>query len=64
MLPTGGFFICLFVGWYLDKKLVLAQMTNNGTLKLSTRFLKAYIFLLRYIVPLAILAIFIYGLTN
>ena len=22
MLPAGGFFICLFVGWYLDKKLV------------------------------------------
>ena len=64
MLPAGGFFICLFVGWYLDKKLVQAQMTNDGTLQLSIRFLKAYIFLLRYIVPLAILAIFIYGLTG
>ncbi|MEN6588236.1 MAG: sodium-dependent transporter [Proteiniphilum sp.] len=64
MLPAGGFFICLFVGWQLDKKLVHAQMTNDGTLKLGIRFLKAYIFLLRYIVPLAILAIFIYGLTG
>ncbi len=64
MLPAGGFFICLFVGWYLDKKLVQAQMTNDGTLKLGIRFLKAYIFLLRYIVPIAILAIFIYGLTG
>jgi NSS family neurotransmitter:Na+ symporter len=64
MLPAGGFFICLFVGWYLDQKLVHAQMTNNGTLKLGIRFLKAYIFLLRYIVPIAILAIFIYGLTG
>jgi NSS family neurotransmitter:Na+ symporter len=64
MLPAGGFFICLFVGWYLDKKLVHAQMTNDGTLKLGIRFLKAYIFLLRYIVPIAILAIFINGLTG
>lgn len=62
MLPAGGLFICLFVGWYLDQKLVHAQMTNDGTLKLGIRFLKAYIFLLRYIVPIAILAIFIYGL--
>ena len=62
MLPIGGFFISLFVGWYLDKKLVYAQLTNQGTLKMAVGFLKTYIFLLRYIVPPAILAIFIYGL--
>jgi NSS family neurotransmitter:Na+ symporter len=62
MLPAGGFFISLFVGWYLDKKLVYAQLTNQGTLKLAAGFLRAYIFLLRYIVPPAILAIFVYGL--
>ncbi len=64
MLPVGGFFISLFVGWYLDKKLVYAQLTNQGTLKPAIGFLKTYIFLLRYIVPPAILAIFIYGLTG
>lgn len=64
MLPVGGFFISLFVGWYLDKKLVYAQLTNHGTLKPAIGFLKTYIFLLRYIVPPAILAIFIYGLTG
>lgn len=62
MLPIGGFFISIFVGWYLDKKLVYAQLTNDGTLKYSTKFLKGYTFLLRYIAPIAILAIFIYGL--
>jgi NSS family neurotransmitter:Na+ symporter len=62
MLPIGGFFISIFVGWYLDKKLVYAQLTNDGTLKFSTKFLKGYIFLLRYVAPFAILAIFIYGL--
>lgn len=62
MLPIGGFFISIFVGWYLDKKLVYAQLTNDGTLKLSTKILKGYTFLLRYIAPIAILAIFIYGL--
>ncbi len=64
MLPAGGFFICLFVGWYLDQKLVYAQMTNHGSLQSAAKLLKIYIFLLRYIVPPAILAIFIYGLTG
>lgn len=62
MLPIGGFFISLFVGWYLDKKMVYAQLTNQGTLKTAVGFLKTYIFLLRYIVPPTILAIFVYGL--
>lgn len=62
MLPLGGLFISLFVGWFLDKKLVNAQLSNEGTIKLGVGFLKVYIFLLRYIAPIAILAIFIYGL--
>lgn len=62
MLPAGGLFISLFVGWYLDKQVVAAQLTNDGTIKLGIRFLKIYIFLLRYIAPTAILAIFIYGI--
>ncbi|NLY25503.1 MAG: sodium-dependent transporter [Bacteroidales bacterium] len=62
MLPLGGLFISLFVGWYLEKRLVFAQFTNEGSLKQSLWFLKIYIFLLRYVAPIAILAIFIYGL--
>jgi NSS family neurotransmitter:Na+ symporter len=64
MLPAGGLFISIFVGWYLDKKLIAAQITNEGKLKFSVWFLKVYIFLLRYIAPIAILSIFIYGLTG
>lgn len=64
MLPLGGLFISLFVGWYLDKSMVYAQLTNEGTLKFSTGFLKTYIFLLRYVAPVAMLAIFIYGLAG
>ena len=35
MLPLGGLLISIFTGWYLDKKLVWSEITNNGTLKLS-----------------------------
>ena len=62
MLPAGGLFISIFVGWYLNKKFVYAQITNNGKLKFGVTFLKVYIFILRYIAPIAISAIFIYGL--
>ena len=62
MLPTGGLFISLFVGWYIDKRIISAQLTNDGALKFGIGFLKVYIFLLRYVAPFAILSIFIYGL--
>lgn len=31
MLPLGGFFISIFIGWYLDKKIVWEEVSNNGT---------------------------------
>ena len=64
MLPAGGLFISLFVGWYLDKRIVAAELTNEGQLKFGIGFLKVYIFLLRYVAPTAILAIFVYGIVG
>lgn len=57
LLPLGGIVICLFVGWYLDKQLVLNEVTNNGRLRF--RFFKAYLFLIRFVVPVAIAALFV-----
>ncbi len=62
MLPIGGLFISLFVGWYLDKQIVEAQLTNEGSIKYSVAFLKAYSFILKFLAPVAIIAIFIYGI--
>lgn len=62
MLPVGGLFVSLFVGWYLDRALVEAQLTNNGTLKFNRRLLIVYRFILKFIAPTAILLIFLYGL--
>lgn len=57
MLPLGGLLISIFTGWYLDKKLVWSEITNNGTLKVSTY--KLIIFILKYVAPIAISVIFI-----
>ncbi len=61
MLPVGGLFISLFVGWYLDKKIIAAQITNNGKLNFGISFLKVYSFILKFLAPIAILLIFLYG---
>lgn len=60
ILPLGGIVICLFVGWRLDRRLVESEVTNAG--KLHFRFLHAYIFLVRYVVPVAIASIFVHEL--
>ena len=62
MLPISGLFISIFIGWYLDKKITAAQLTNDGTLSVSVRFLKLYIIILKYVAPVAIVAIFMYGI--
>lgn len=51
-LPVGGMFIAIFVGWYLDKKIVKEEITNKGTL--HTPYLRIVIFILRYVAPIAI----------
>ena len=57
IMPAGGLIICLFVGWYLDRKLVHSELTNEGTVPF--RLFRFYIFLVRYVVPIAIGLIFI-----
>ena len=57
MLPMGGFFICIFTGWYLDKKIVWEEVSNNGTLRVP--IYKLLIFILKFIAPVCIAIIFI-----
>lgn len=57
MLPVGGFFIALFTGWYLSKQVVWEELSNRGTLKV--RFYRLFVFVLKFIAPVAIAAIFI-----
>lgn len=57
-LPVGGFLTCLFLGWYVPKSVVRDEFTNWGTLKGT--FFQLYLFLIRYICPICILAIFLH----
>ena len=57
MLPLGGLLVCIFVGWYLKRSVSYEELTNGGRLKAG--LFNLYIFLLRYVAPVAIILIFI-----
>jgi NSS family neurotransmitter:Na+ symporter len=60
MLPLGGLLIVIFVGWYLKKEDVFAEISNNGKLKAGFRF--TYLFIVRFLAPIAIAFVFLHGL--
>lgn len=60
MLPLGGLLISIFVGWFLNKRIVCKEISNNGIL--NRPYYGLLIFILRFIAPIAILLIFVNGL--
>ena len=55
MLPLCGMLMCLFVGWFVPKQIVKDELSNWGTLRYS--FYSLFIFAMRFVCPLCILAI-------
>lgn len=56
MLPVGGFFIALLVGWYLPRNLIKKELGTNES------YLKSFFFCLKYVSPGSILLIFLYSI--
>lgn len=57
MMPLGGLFIAIFVGWFMNKQAVENQ------LDISNGFgFKIFMFILRFITPAAVATVFIYNL--
>jgi NSS family neurotransmitter:Na+ symporter len=57
MLPLGGFFTSIFVGWVMTKKDVYDEFTNGG--QTGQKLFRVYRFLLRYVAPIIIARIFL-----
>jgi len=64
LMPVGGIFISLFVGWKIDKQKVLLELSSNRKYKIP--FLNIFLLITRYFAPLAILLILLnqFGLTK
>lgn len=58
LMPLGSFVTCLLLGWWVPKKLVKDEFTNWGTLKGS--LFGVFLFMIRFVSPLCILAIFLH----
>jgi NSS family neurotransmitter:Na+ symporter len=59
LLPLGGLFIVLFVAWFLGRDKVKNELSNNGSLKAG--YIPLYMFIIKFIAPLAIAFIFLQG---
>ena len=58
MLPAGAFLTSIMLGWFVSRQLVQDEFTNGGQLKGA--FFQAWLFSIRYIVPLCIVLIFLH----
>lgn len=64
LMTLGALFTVLFVGWRMDKSDLKDEFVFGDRSRLSTRLFPYFYFLIRYIAPLAILAIFISGIVS
>lgn len=62
LMTLGSLFTVIFVGWRLKKTDVYDEFTNGGTLSSNSKIFGVLWFLIRYIAPVAIIAIFISGI--
>jgi len=60
MLPLGGLLIVLFVGWFAAKGMIKKELSNDGSLRIA--YYPIFAFIVKFIAPLAIAAIFIYSI--
>ena len=58
LLPVGGFFISIFVGWFLDKRIVATELRIKHPK--AHLFIKGYIYMMRFFVPACIFAVFLF----
>ena len=60
LLPLGGMFICAFVGWYLKYEKTYDEVSNSG--KLKAGYMPLYMFLAKFLAPIAVALVFLNGL--
>jgi NSS family neurotransmitter:Na+ symporter len=61
-LPIVGFLTCIFIGWFVPHHIVRHEFMNNGSLvsRGYIRMFHIFLFLVKYVCPLAILLIFLH----
>ena len=57
MLPLGGLLTAIYVGWRVNRELIVHELKLD-----SDRFVRVWHWLLRYVSPLAVMAVLLGGL--
>jgi len=61
LLPAGGLFICLFMGWVWGKPRIQEALSNRGTLQ-NQKVISGFFVLVKYITPVLVLVLLLAGL--
>ena len=61
LMPMGGLFICIFVGWVWGEEKVGAALSNDGELH-NRAMIATFFFIVRYVAPVTIAVILLRGL--
>lgn len=56
-LPLGGFFIVIYIGWFFGRDKSKAELSSDGRFSIS--YYPFFIFLVRYLAPIAIALVFL-----
>ena len=59
MLPLGGFFIVVFIGWFFSGEKSKEELSSGGAFKV--RYYRLFMFLVKFVAPLAIAFLFALG---
>ncbi len=59
MLPLGGFFIVVFIGWFFSGKSTREELSSDGAYKIG--YYRLFMFLVKFVAPLAIAFLFALG---
>jgi NSS family neurotransmitter:Na+ symporter len=60
LLPLGALFTIVFLGWFYDIKQTKDELSNQGTLRVW--LFPVFVFIIRFVAPIAILLVFLKGL--
>ena len=61
-LAIGGLILAVFVGWFMNKEELKAEITNNGTKEF--KLFEAWYFLVKFVIPVAISVIAVRGIMS
>ena len=62
LLPLGGMLCSIFVGWFVDRRIIRSELCGDSPSRFKRVAVKTVTFSLRYIAPVGIGLVFIFGI--